>query len=472
MNMKRMMDMYRNMNVTIDNRKDTEKLQMNKIDKEQKIERKEMIDMMEMNTQDYGAMILPDGKFYSLNDRETRLNNNVLIVGTTGAAKTRTVITPNLLECVGSYVVTDPKGNLYRQWGDYMRQQGYRVVRLSFIHPEKSVHYNPLKYVKTTQQIQQLASMLVRSSRGRTADPYWDDMSLMLINSLISYVKETTKETDKQHSFHGIVDILRMAGRHGTSSRTTQLSVMMEKLYAKNKRSWGYKQFQNVNQAPDKTFNTIVSTSIAKFCSVDTEELEQMMQDDEIDFPSIGKQKTAVFVEVSDSDRSMDMLINMFFTQAMNQLCTYADEECENSQLPVPVRFFMDDFATNCKIDNFENMISNIRSRKISVMLVLQSLSQLEKGYDKGANTIIDNCDTLLYMGGNDVETAKSIAIRCNKTVQTILRMPLCTSWIFRRGQKPFSCRNFELNDYLVARQIIPISNVTPWWKSGVELVS
>ena len=127
---------------------------------------------MQNRNNKFGAMILPDGKYYSLNDRETRLNNNVLVVGTTGAAKTRTVITPNLLECVGSYVVTDPKGNLYRQWGDYMKNHGYRVLRLSFIHPEKSVHYNPLNYVKTTQQIQQLSSALVKSSGAYSADPF------------------------------------------------------------------------------------------------------------------------------------------------------------------------------------------------------------------------------------------------------------------------------------------------------------
>lgn len=110
--------------------------------------------MADRSTEEYGSMILPDGKRYSLDDRQTRLNNNVLVVGTTGASKTRTVITPNLLECVGSYVLTDPKGNLHRQWGHYMEEHGYRVVKLSFIHPEKSVHYNPLQYVKNTQQIQ------------------------------------------------------------------------------------------------------------------------------------------------------------------------------------------------------------------------------------------------------------------------------------------------------------------------------
>lgn len=411
--------------------------------------------MENMKNDEFGAMILPDGKYYSLNDMETRLNNNVLVVGTTGAAKTRTVITPNLLECIGSYIVTDPKGNLYRQWGSYMEGHGYRVVRLSFIHPENSVHYNPLRYVNTTQQIQQMSSVLVYSDNGGyNKDPFWDQTALMLINSLISYVKETGV-ADVNNNFHYILELLRKAGRIGESNKNSDLSGMMERLARRNPSSWAYKQFENVNQAPLKTFSTIVTSAISKFSTVDTEELAKMMEYDEIDLKSIGQRKTAVFVEVSDSDRSMDMLINMFFTQAMNQLCTYADEECENSRLPVPVRFFMDDFATNCRIDRFENMVSNIRSRKISVILVLQSLSQLQAGYGDSAHTIIDDCDTLIYMGGNDPETAHAIAVRCNKTVQTILHMPLCTSWIFRRGEKPITCRNMELDDYLREHMIL-----------------
>lgn len=115
----------------------------------------------------------------------------------------------------------------------------------------------------------------------------------------------------------------------------------------------------------------------------------------------------------------------------------------------------MDDFATNCRIDNFENMISNIRSRKISVILILKSLAQLQAGYGDGANTIVDDCNTMIYMGGNDPQTAHSIAVRCNKTATTILHMPLCTSWIFRRGEKPFMCKNFELDDYLVQKGLL-----------------
>ena len=401
----------------------------------------------------YGSMILPDGKKYSLDDRRTRLNNNVLVVGTTGAAKTRTMVIPNLLECIGSYIVTDPKGNLYRNWGEYMRNHGYRVVRLSFIHPEKSARYNPLKYVKTTHQIQQLSSALVYSSEGRSNDPFWDESSLMLISSLIAYIKETVPIYDKGHNIHEILELLRMAGL-SENDLISPLQILMDDLHKKNPNSWACKQYRNISQGAPRTYNSVVVSAIAKFCTLDTEELNEMMRFDEIDFKSIGQRKTAVFVEVSDSDRSMDRLVNLFFTQAMNQLCTYADEECEESCLPVPVRFIMDDFATNCRISNFENMISNIRSRKISVMLIVQSLSQLDKGYGESAHTIIDDCDTLIYMGGNDPETAQSIAIRCNKTTQTILHMPLRTSWIFRRGEKPFMCGNMELDDYLMDKGI------------------
>ena len=133
-----------------------------------------------------------------------------------------------------------------------MQVHGYRVVRLSFIHPEKPVHYNLLKYVKTTQQIQQLASALVRSSRAYSADPFWDDSSLMLINSLISYIKETVPVNSKDHNFHSILDMLRAAGRNSSSSKHSPWSFMMDELHENKPKSWTYKQFQNVNQAPEK----------------------------------------------------------------------------------------------------------------------------------------------------------------------------------------------------------------------------
>ena len=145
----------------------------------------------------------------------------------------------------------------------------------------------------------------------------------------------------------------------------------------------------------------------------------------------------------------MDPLVNLFFTQAMNQLCRYADKECEDNCLPVPVRFILDDFATNCKIAQFPRMISSIRSRGISTMLMIQAESQLASCYGDDGATIIGNCDTYIYLGGNDVKTAQAVAERADVPTKRILNMAVGTNWIFRRGQTPVNGKNFDLETYL-----------------------
>ena len=173
------------------------------------------------------------------------------------------------------------------------------------------------------------------------------------------------------------------------------------------------------------------------------------MKEDTIQITKIGREKTALFVVVSDTDRSMDNLVNLFFTQALNELCLYADTKCDNYRLPIDVRFILDDFATNCKIDNFERIISSIRSRGISTMLMIQSESQLEHAYGRAADTIIGNCDTYVYLGGNNLNTARAISLRCDIPLKKILYMPVSTNWIFRRGQMPVHGINLELEEYL-----------------------
>jgi len=167
-----------------------------------------------------------------------------------------------------------------------------------------------------------------------------------------------------------------------------------------------------------------------------------------MELPMIGRQKTAIFVSVSDTDRSMDDMVSIFFTQAMNELCQYADYYCKDNRLPVPVRFIMDDFATNCIITDFPRMISSIRSRGISTMLMIQSEAQLFHTYGDDGRTIIGNCDTYVYLGGNDVDTAEQVARRCDVSLQKILEMPVGSNWIFRRGQKAVCGRNFELEPF------------------------
>mgnify|MGYP003303787202 CR=1 FL=1 len=176
-------------------------------------------------------------------------------------------------------------------------------------------------------------------------------------------------------------------------------------------------------------------------------ELNVMTATDDIDLPSLGEKKKAVFLIVSDTDRSMDILANLFFTQAMNQLCNYADKQCDG-RLAIPVRFILDDFGTNLKIVEFPRFISSIRSRGISIMLVLQSESQLREEYKKNADTILAGCDTIVYMGGNDLETAKMIAERINESVQNILWQEIGTIIIIQRGKKPIVTKAFDIWKY------------------------
>ncbi len=211
--------------------------------------------------------------------------------------------------------------------------------------------------------------------------------------------------------------------------------------------------------AANRTLRSIVITLNSKLASYDTPELRKMMAFDDIDISSFGYKKTALFVIVSDTDRSLDGLANLFFTQSINEMCYVADKKCTDNRLKIPVRFILDDFATNCRIGDFPRMIASIRSRGISTMLMIQSEGQLKKGYGEDYMTIIANCDTYLYLGGNDIETAKVIAERCDVPLKKILNMPVGTNWLFRRGQAPVNGTNYKVDAMLRSKGLIKEGN-------------
>ena len=394
-------------------------------------------------------MILAQDQYYSLDCYETQLNNNVLVVGTSSAGKTRSIVTPNLLQATGSYIVSDPKGNLYRKNKAYLESQGYVVKKLDFTNPEQSAHYNFFEYIRNTQDIVKLSHMLIyQREGGGHADPFWDEASQILVQALISFLRESVSKSDQNlHS------VLRLASLctvdEYNSDAKTQLDRMFEELQRKNENSYAVSQYNKFRIAAGKTLRSILISLNARLGTFDSPELNKMMKRDNINIPSIGQRKTALFVVVSDTDRSMDPLANLFFTQAMNELCRYADRECEDERLPVPVRFILDDFATNCKIEEFPRMIASIRSRGISTMLMIQAESQLEHAYGYDGKTIIGNCDTYIYLGGNDLDTAEEVARRCDVPLKKILNMPVGTNWIFRRGQAPIHANNFKLEPFL-----------------------
>lgn len=194
---------------------------------------------------------------------------------------------------------------------------------------------------------------------------------------------------------------------------------------------------------------SILITLNAHLNKYECPEIIELTSTNDFDIASMGEQKTALFVVNSDTDRSLDGIVNLFFTQAMNELCWHADKHCVNNALPVPVRFIMDDFATNCVIQDFPRMIASIRSRNISTMLMIQAESQLEAQFGQDAKTIIGNCDTYIYLGGNDIKTASAVAERCDQPMKKILNMPVGTNWIFRRGEAPVFAENSDLDELL-----------------------
>lgn len=393
-------------------------------------------------------LIIAQNSRYSLNDRATRLNNNVLVIGGSGTGKTQTIVSPNLRQAVGSYIVFDPKGQLYKKYGTYLKERGYLVGLLDFTGRERGVRYNPLAVVSTPQEIMKLSEILAQSeaSVGTTADPFWDKITKLFLNGLIGYLCETDT---LPRTLESVLKLMREGERYSSGQRNSPLADRFNRLKEANPNSWAYTQFHNVNVCPDETYDSVRATLAAKFANLDTPEIRSMTRCSDIDFKIIGSRKTAVFVTVSDTDRSMDDLANLFITQSMQQLCGFADR-FKDGRLPVPVRFILDDFATNCRIADFPRMISTIRSRSVSAMIMIQSEAQLTQYYRFDDKTVISNCDTYVYLGGNDIATARSVSERSNKPLDQILNMPVGTCWVFRRGDVPVFTR---VNDIPMEKQ-------------------
>ncbi len=398
-------------------------------------------------------MILGMGQYYNMDCYKTQLNNNVLVVGASGSGKTRSIVTPNLLQATGSYIISDPKGNLYGKYAAYMRQRGYEVKRLDFVHPGRSAHYNPFCYIHSEQDIIKVAHMFIGDMKeGAKEDPYWRYTAETLLTSIISYmIKFMPKRY--QNMYHMMQLLLECQPSSDDLSNKTKYDERMQELKQTHPNCFALRQYKKFRTAPTRTLMCTLSMATARMGVYESDELCSMLETDDLKISSLGQRKTALFVVVSDTDRSMDGLVNLFFTQTMNELCTYADDRCADNRLPVPVRFIMDDFATNCSIADFPRMISSIRSRGISVMLMIQAEAQLEAMYGRDGDTIIGNCDTYVYLGGNDVKTAKAVSVRCDVPLKRILNMPVGCNWIFRRGQEPVYGRNFDLSQYEMLKE-------------------
>lgn len=393
--------------------------------------------------------ILAKGKLMSNDTWVTGLNNNDLIIGPSGAGKTRGYVKPNVLQCNESMIIADTKGDLIGELGPVLREKGYRLLHVNFKDLESSCGYNPLDYIHydgrrekyNEQNIMTVAAALVPVTTLR--EPFWEEAARMYLTSLISYVLECLPE--QEHSLKYVVELLSELGNGNYAKLLNELKAVKPDSFAVQT----FRLFEG-NHRAEKMDASIIGILSEKLNGLNFDGAVRMFsQKERIRFRDLGREKTAVFLSISDTDRSMDRLVGLFYTQALHELCVSADTDYPDHRLPVPVRFILDDFATNAYIPDFQNIISVIRSREIYVSIILQSITQLNALYGReNAETIINNCDNCLYLGGQDVETARFMSIKANKTMNSILTMPLNEAYLFTRGQKPQKIEKFDLREH------------------------
>lgn len=406
-----------------------------------------------MKTQTY--RILAQDHTISNDTWETGINNNDLIIGPSGAGKTRSYVKPNIMQCNESLVVTDTKSSLLDELGPFLKQKGVQVINIDFTSMLDSFGYNPLDYIHydeatgkySERDMMSIAACLVPIET--TKDPFWESSARMFVEAMIGYVLECLPKEE-----HTLEYVTKLFGQMGVpkNEELSPFDVLMTELGEENPDSFAYKKYAMFKdlRTSDKTYECIRAFLAEKLDPLTYDgPLQMYSRPDKIDFKRLGREKTVVFLNVSDTDRSADRLVNLFYTQALHTLCESADKDYPAHRLPMPVRFILDDFAANAVIPDFDKIISVIRSREIYVSIVLQSLPQLTALYGPyRSSTIIDNCDNWLYLGGRDIETVRHISYMSNRPMDAILNLPLGQAFLFTRGQPSRVVTKFDIKSH------------------------
>lgn len=318
-----------------------------------------------------------------------------------GAGKSASYSKPNAYQKLGSYVFTDPKGELYDDTAGYLERNGYKIKVLNLVNPKNSDGYNPLAHIKSDLDVDVIASTIIKGQEkgGGPSDPFWNDTAEMLLKSLIYYLIAT--RPPEEQNLASCAEMVRAAAAENNSGNL--LKEMMSVLPIDHPARMYYK---NVEVASDKTFSSILVSLQAKLGKFDSKDIAEVTSTDTIDFEEIGNTKTAVYVISSDTHTAYDFLLTIFFAQMIQQLYDEADKQ-PGGKLKVPTFFILDEFANIGQIPDFDKKISTSRSRKISFSVILQNLDQLEAIYDKAYETIMGNCDTHLFLGSNSTKTVE-----------------------------------------------------------------
>ena len=347
----------------------------------------------------------------SYDGRKHRRNVLTLLCGGSGAGKTRFYAKPNLLQGNTSFVVLDPKGELTRDTSNALIDMGYEVRVLDLINMDKSFCYNPFAYLKSDNDVQKLVTNLFKATTPKGAqsqDPFWDTAASMLLMALIFYLKHEAPEDEQ--NFPMVMEMLRAGEVHEDDDYyQSPLDELFNRLEMRNPNHIAVKYYKDYHSGSAKTLKSIQITLAARLEKFNLEALAKLTATDELDLTSLGQKKVALFAIIPDNDTSFNFLVSMLYTQLFQQLFWVADHKY-HGRLPVHVHFLMDEFANVSLPDDFDKILSVMRSREVSVSIILQNLAQLKALFEKQWESIVGNCDEFLYMGGNEQSTHKYVS--------------------------------------------------------------
>ena len=338
-------------------------------------------------------------------------NKNILVIGGSGSGKTRFFCKPSLLQAHSSYVVTDPKGTLLPEVGTFLRRKKYRIKCLNLINFKKSMKYNPLAYIRSEKDILKLVNALIMNTKGegeKSGEDFWVKAERLYYTALIGYIWYEAPEEEK--NFIMLLDLINASeAREDDETYQSPVDLLFAELEAKEPEHFAVKQYKKFKMAAGKTLKSILISCGARLAPFDIKELRDLMETDELELDTLGDEKTALFVILSDTDSTFNFVAALMYSQLFNLLCDKADD-FYGGRLPVHVRLILDEFANIGQIPNFDKLIATIRSREISAAIILQSQSQLKTIYKDAADTIVGNCDSTLFLGGKEKSTLKEIS--------------------------------------------------------------
>lgn len=355
--------------------------------------------------------ILTQNVAIGLDGRRHRRNLNILVCGGSGAGKTRFFAKPNIMNANTSFVCLDPKGELLRDTGNLLREKGYDIKVIDLINMEKSHCYNPFVYIRNDNDVQRLVTNLFKNTTpkgSQSQDPFWDQAAQMLLLALVFYLHYEAPEDEQ--NFPMVMEMIRSGEvMEDNDEYRSPLDELFDRLEMREPDHIALKYYRNYRSGSGKTLKSIQITLVSRLEKFNLDSLASMTRTDEMELWSLGEKKTAIFAVIPDNDSSFNFIVGLLYTQLFQQLYYQADV-VHGGRLPIHVHFVMDEFANVALPDEFDKLLATMRSREISVSIIIQNLAQLKTLFEKQWESIVGNCDEFIYLGGNEQSTHEYVS--------------------------------------------------------------